>query len=315
MSAQEIHDLEQAARRDARIRGFMVKGMGLQDAESAVNAEDIRVENLKRTHRNGEATHVPQPTAPQVSFTGKETDNLLTIQAFQLKHGHTLGLYAKNSTTSRDGAYGLEDYAISDYRLPIGFNRLLPTRLAEQVDTLEQAVDGEAKSPNITDSVQSAPFNALTLTLCETNASFKQAFALAYSTNQNNERFAFIAAFRETPNFLANDEFIQKIRAHADSKPHQVKMNGGLVDSPKKAFLNNLITALTAETANKDAAAGNLFDSGNNDRLRKNTGFIGWLRNLFGAQTKTMKFATTFFNHQPAQATVNVENPLNAVTE
>ena len=286
MSAQEIYAAEQAKRRDARIRGFMVKGMGLQDAESAVNAEDIQVENLKRTHRNGEATNVPQPTAPEVSFTGKETDNLLTIQAFQLKQGQTLGLYAKNSTSSTDSAYGTEYYITSDYRLPAELEGLLPTHIQHNIDELNAKVNTEDNSPNSADSAQSAPFNALTLTLCDTNAAFKQAFALAYSTNQNNERLAFIAAFRTTPNFLANNEFIQKIRAHADSKPNQVKMNGDLVDSPKKAFLNNLITALTAETANKDAAAGNLFDSGNNDRLRKNTGFIGWLRNLFGAQTQ-----------------------------
>ena len=206
-------------------------------------------------------------------------------------------------------------YITSDYRLPAELEGLLPRHIQHNIDELNAKVNTADNSPNSADSAQSAPFNALTLTLCDTNAAFKQAFALAYSTNQNNERLAFIAAFKTIQTFSPNDDFIQKIRAHIDKKPDQVEIHGTLINSPKKAFLNNLVAALTALTAQKDEAAGNLFDRGNHDRLRENTGFFRWIRNLFKAQTKTMKFATTFFNHQPAQATVNVENPLNAVTE
>jgi hypothetical protein len=319
---EELKQALTGIEKETRILAYQRKHPVSRDqAEAAIVKQDedlAKILQRQAAFRANEALRPAPSSAPVIPFTAEEIQNLLTIQTFQFRSHHRVGRYLEDISVSHDNAYGPEYTYQAGYRLPQSLEDLLPEILRTEVADVKRRTGKTDSSPGLPTSVDSHAFSPFVLTLCDINREFKTDFATQLSQliqNQNSleaERAAFIAAFKASNfSFSPDAPFIQDIQAHADKKPERVQINGRDVDSPKKRFLLNLITALTLDSAAtetiKNQAIGNLFDTNRHERLRQNTGFWGWLRNLLGKQTKTWRFATAFLS-QPRE--ISVMNPL-----
>jgi hypothetical protein len=264
--------------------------------------------------------------APEIELT---LEDELQAQYYQMIEGLQIGLYLKQTgkeveiIDENTGEKTGERDLVSCLTYPNMSPRTSPYQTG-QIDIL----DHYQQRMGLEDVRAVHSFSPLTLLLCGSNQVFKTAFINAYTREANAdrqaaEREAFVAAFSapNTPVFSENDDFIQEIRNYANKKSAQVKHNGEAINSPKKAFLNALANALTGTNTDvnpqgRRQAAEALFESGNHERIRKNTGFWAVIRKIFFIdffskekhQTKTFSFAGAFFN---APRSVNTENPLN----
>ncbi len=248
----------------------------------------------------------------------------LSAQYFQMIQGFEMGLYLEQTGSTIPVIDQGTDIVESEEKRS-NLRYFDPRTCAYTTNQIYELDAQQNRSDEALSSIRAAYiFSPLTLLLCQQNQDFKNVFMTAFEEAQRagredqqaNERMAFITAFSHPsmPVFSTDDEFIQNIRAYANKKSAQVKHEGQLIDSPKKALLNALANALTTPTQTREInAAGALFDAGTHPRILKNTGFWAMIRKIFlidffskeKHQTKSFSFCGAFFN-----APRSVHNPL-----